>query len=120
MLQDPVSSGFRATSFFRKHTDFFNVPQHFGGSTMVVNLILRDCFPVYTHKHISPSTVLSSNTPKPQRGVTSQFSEKSKICFRRELFDCLICLRCLHPQFIDRRLFSPSYLIPDGDRPFPP
>src|ERR1041385_7126141 len=67
MLQDPVSSGFRATSFFRKHTDLSNVPQHFGGSTLVVKHLIRDCSPVYTHKHISPSTVLSSNS-KTSRG----------------------------------------------------
>src|SRR3954464_12710408 len=67
MLQDPTSSGFRTTSFFRKHTDFFNVPQHFGGSTLVVKHLIRDCSPVYTHKHISPLTVLSSNS-KTSRG----------------------------------------------------
>src|ERR1041385_7183809 len=39
--------------------------------------------------------------------VTAQISQKLKICFRCELFDCPICLRCLHPRFIDRRLFPP-------------
>ena len=53
--------------------------------------------------------------------VTAQISQKlKKICFRCESFDCLICLRCLHPRFIDRRLFIPPILVPDGDRPLPP
>src|ERR1041385_8318354 len=45
---------------------------------------------------------------------------KIKFCFQCQLIDCLLCLRCLHPRFIDRRLFPPSYLVPDGDRPLPP
>src|ERR1041385_5829242 len=48
--------------------------------------------------------------------VTTQIYQKLKICFRCEFFDCLICLRCLHPRFIDRRLFSPL-LSRTGRRP---
>src|ERR1041385_6297145 len=48
--------------------------------------------------------------------VTVQFSQKLKKCFRCELFDCLICLRCLQPRFIDQRLFSPL-LSRTGRRP---
>src|SRR3954468_12521287 len=48
--------------------------------------------------------------------VTAQFSQKLKFCFRCELFDFLICLRCLHPRFIDRRLFS-TLLSRIGRRP---
>src|ERR1041385_5569258 len=66
-LQDSKSSG---SCFFRilreyvlqENLHFFNVPQHFGGSTLVVKHLIRDCSPVYTHKHISPLTVLSSNS----------------------------------------------------------
>src|SRR3954471_5513301 len=71
-LQDRKSLGSR---FFRlsrrdvlqENLRFFNVPQHFEGSTMVVKHLFRDCSPVYTHKHISPLTVLSSNS-KTSRG----------------------------------------------------
>src|SRR3954469_7509414 len=66
-LQDSKTSG---SSFFRilrqhflqENLRFFNVPQHFEESTLVVKHLIRDCSPVYTHKHISPSTVLSSNS----------------------------------------------------------
>src|ERR1041385_195614 len=71
-LQDSKSLG---SCFFRiwrqyvlqENLRFFNVPQHFGGSTLVVKHFIRDCSPVYTHKHISPLTVLSSNS-KTSRG----------------------------------------------------
>src|SRR3954471_1725435 len=49
--------------------------------------------------------------------VTTQISQKLKIWFWSELFDCLICLRCLHPRFIDRRLFPPPLLSRIGRRP---
>src|SRR3954471_14880291 len=49
--------------------------------------------------------------------VTAQFSQKlKKKYFLRDLFDCLICSQCLHPRFIDRRLFSPL-LSHTGRRP---
>src|SRR3954463_16329709 len=35
------------------------------------------------------------------------FTKIKKNCFRCELFDCLICLRCLLHRFINRRLFFP-------------
>src|SRR3954467_3306127 len=35
------------------------------------------------------------------------FTKIKKNCFRCGLFDCQIYLRCLHPRFIDRRLFPP-------------
>src|SRR3954462_11912577 len=71
-LQDSKSSG---SHFFRilrqyllqENLRFFSVPQHFEGSTLVVKHPIRDCSPVYTHKHISPLTVLSSNS-KTSRG----------------------------------------------------
>src|SRR4051794_24808488 len=44
------------------------------------------------------------------------FTKIKKNCFRCELSDCLICLRCLHPRFIDRRLLSPL-LSRTGRRP---
>src|ERR1041385_1971738 len=82
-LQDPDSSGFRATSFFRKRTDFSNVPQHFGGSTLVVKHLIRDCSPMYTHKHISPLTVLSSNS-KTSRGGHLMHLQKRKLTEEEE------------------------------------
>src|ERR1043165_514103 len=71
-LQDFDSLG---SCFFRilrryilqENLRFFNVPQHFEGSTLVVKHLIRNCSPVYTHKHISPLTVLSSNS-KTSRG----------------------------------------------------
>src|ERR1041384_978321 len=71
-LQDSKSS---ESGFFRilrqyvlqENLRFFNVPQHFEGSTFVVKHLIRDCSPVYSHKHISPLTVLSSNS-KTSRG----------------------------------------------------
>src|ERR1041385_3208587 len=44
------------------------------------------------------------------------FTKIKKNCFRCELFGCLICLRCLHPRFINRRLFFPL-LSRTGRRP---
>src|ERR1041385_7027362 len=44
------------------------------------------------------------------------FTKIEFFCFWCELFDCLICLWCLHPRFIDRRLFFPL-LSRTGRRP---
>src|SRR3954470_11202932 len=71
-LQDSKSAG---SGFFRilrqyvlqENLRFFNVPQHFEGSTLVVKHLISDCSPVYTHKHISPPIILSSNS-KTSRG----------------------------------------------------
>src|SRR4051812_24056187 len=66
-LQDPVSSGFCANTFFRKSFVYFNVPQHFEGSTFVVKHLIRDYLLCILNKHISPIAVLSSNS-KTSRG----------------------------------------------------
>ena len=54
-LRNSDSSGFRilqGASFFKGDTSFFNVPQHFGGSTMVVKPTLQGLFScVYSQTH---------------------------------------------------------------------
>jgi hypothetical protein len=63
---------------------------------------------VYTHKHISPSTVLSSNTPKPQRGT--------RCTYNLPLFGDLMTIRLKLQRdkiFLKKRLKVNSSLFPD-------
>ena len=72
-LQDFETSGSGFFGILRQHLlqeklRFFNVSQHFEGSTFVVKLIIRDYLLCILNKHISPITVLSSNSKTSKGG----------------------------------------------------